>query len=81
MEKYDIKPSLSQAVRLKKIRQNGELSAEAIDAVLAEKKSPAKDEPTMTMRLRRYFPPEYSQKQIETVLVSLLTEWRASSAV
>jgi ParB family chromosome partitioning protein len=77
MAKYDVKPSLSQAVRLNKLKQEGTLTAEAIDGVLAEEKKPPKSEPTGSMRFRRYFPPDYSSKQIETVIISLLKEWKS----
>ena len=44
MENYGIKPSLSQAVRLKKLKQAGELTADMIDEILSEiKKSGAED--------------------------------------
>jgi ParB family chromosome partitioning protein len=78
MEKYEVKPSLSQAVRLKKMKQSGELTAPAIDSILAEAKKPAKGEPTGSVRFRKYFPPEYSPKQIEAVIVRLLRDWRAA---
>jgi ParB family chromosome partitioning protein len=77
MDKYEVKPSLSQAVRLKKLKQSGELTVDMIDSILAEAKKPPKDEPKGAMRFRKYFPPEYSQKQMETVIVELLTDWKA----
>jgi ParB family chromosome partitioning protein len=40
MEKYDVKPSLSQAVRFKKMKQDGTLTAVIIDSILAEEKKP-----------------------------------------
>ena len=81
MEQYEINPSLSQAVRLKKLKQAGELTEAAIDKILSEAKKPPKSEPTGSMRFRKYFPPEYSQKQMEAVIISLLTEWRSGAAV
>lgn len=39
MEKYEIKPSLSQAVRLKKMKQSGKLTVDIIDSVLKEDKN------------------------------------------
>jgi ParB family chromosome partitioning protein len=77
MDKYETKPSLSQAVRLKKMKQSGELTLETIDSIFSETKKTPKDVPKGAMRFRKYFPPEYSQKQIETVVIELLTEWRA----
>jgi len=60
--KYDVKPSLSQAVRLKKMKQNGPLTVEAIDSVLSEAKRPPKSETTGAMQFRKYFPPNYSHR-------------------
>ena len=80
MLKYEVKPSLSQAVRLKKLMQTGELTFDVIDDVLAEEKRPPKGEPTGTARYRRFFPPSYSPKQIDEVIVRLLKEWKANTA-
>lgn len=81
MAKYEIKPSLSQAVQLKKLKKTGILTTDAIDKILAEDKKPPEEKIAETMRFREYFPPEYSQKQIEAVIVKLLTEWQTRVAV
>jgi ParB family chromosome partitioning protein len=79
MGKYDCKPSLSQAVRLKKLKQTGTLTDELIDGILAEDKKPPQDEERGSARFRRYFPPEYSMKQMETVIVALLKGWQTGN--
>jgi ParB family chromosome partitioning protein len=81
MDLYSIKPSLSQAVRLKKMKQAGTLTTEKIDRMLSEDKKPPKNEPTGSMRFRKYFPPDYSQKQMEAIIIELLTKWKAGAAV
>jgi ParB family chromosome partitioning protein len=81
MERFIIKPSLSQAVRLKKMSQEGTLTIPEIDRILSEAKKPPKDKPTSSVRFRKYFPPEYSQKQMDTVIIELLTDWKASVAL
>jgi ParB family chromosome partitioning protein len=78
MAKYDVKPSLSQAVRLKKLKQAGTLTIEMIDSLLAEDKKPPKGETAGSIRFRKFFPPEYSKKQIETVITGLLRDWQAA---
>jgi ParB family chromosome partitioning protein len=78
MEAYEIKPSLSQAVRLKKIKQAGTLTPEIIDSVLAEEKKPSRGEPTGSMKFRKFFPPDYSATRIEEVITELLRDWKAS---
>ena len=77
MEKYEVKPSLSQAVRLKKLSQSGELTPDVIDTVISEAKkisNPQKE----TGRFRKFFPASYTQEQMEDVIVKLLTDWKAS---
>jgi ParB family chromosome partitioning protein len=80
MDKYEAKPSLSQAQRIKQMKESGDLTNEAIDAIFAEAKKPPKSEPKGTLRFRKYFPPDYSQKQMDTVIVELLIEWKAGVA-
>jgi ParB family chromosome partitioning protein len=81
MARHDRKPSLSQAVRLKKMKQADMLTDEIIDSVLAEDKKPPQGEEHGSARFRRYFPPEYSMKQIEAVIIGLLKEWKARAAI
>jgi ParB family chromosome partitioning protein len=81
MAMYGVKPSLSQAVRLKKMKQSGTLTTELIDKMLSEEKKPPKGEPTGSTRYRRFFPASYSPKQIDEVIVELLTDWKARAAV
>ena len=76
MDMHEVKPSLSQAVRLKKLNQSGELTIELIDKILSEAKKPPISEPKGAMRFRKYFPPDYSAKQMETVIIELLTNWK-----
>ena len=81
MDKCDVKPSLSQAVRLKKLRQAGTLTLEAINEILSEEKKPPRNEPKGALRFRKYFPPDYSREQMEAVIIDLLTDWQARAAV
>jgi ParB family chromosome partitioning protein len=78
MEKYFIKPSLSQAVRLRRMKKAETLTLEVIDSVLAEEKKPPKSAKTSGGHYRKFFPPDYSPKQIEKVIVGLLKDWRAA---
>jgi ParB family chromosome partitioning protein len=80
MAAHEVKPSLSQAVRLKKLKQDGKLTPDMIDAVLSEDKTLPKSEPSGNARYRGFFPPDYSQKQIDAVIVELLTGWKARAA-
>ena len=44
MENYGVKPSLSQAVRLKKLKQAGDLTIDMIDEILSEVKKPVAED-------------------------------------
>jgi ParB family chromosome partitioning protein len=81
MGKYDVKPSLSQAVRLKKLKQEGKLTPELIDEVLSEAKKSPTSETKITLHYRKYFPPEYSPKMVEEVIIGLLKDWKARIAI
>lgn len=69
-------PSLEQAKRLRKFSQEGKLGEDVIEAILTEER---KAPPQVTLkgeRLRQYFSEEYTQKQIEDVIISLLETWK-----
>jgi ParB family chromosome partitioning protein len=77
MENHDTKPSLSQAKRLKKMKQEGKLTIEQIHKMLGEIKKSSKGEPTGSARFRKYFPADYTTKQINDVIADLLKDWQA----
>ena len=81
MEKYEATPSASQAQRLKKLSQTGELTLPVMDSILAEeKKEPFKV--TLTgSRLKQYFPKDYTPRQMEKVILELLESWHRKQAV
>jgi len=83
MENYGVKPSLSQAVRLIKVKQAGELTLDMIDEILSETKKPQQDEAEdkEVKRYRHFFPKGYTAKQILDVIDTLLTDWQASEKV
>jgi ParB family chromosome partitioning protein len=81
MGKYDVKPSLSQAVRLKKLKQEGKLTPGLIDEVLSEAKKSPTSETKITLHYRKFFPPEYSPKMVEEVIIGLLRTWKSEQGV
>jgi ParB family chromosome partitioning protein len=79
MESHGIKPSLSQAKRLKTLKQDGELTIGMIDEILSESKKPTDDnEDKEISRFRKYFPDEYTSEQMNIVIIDLLREWQQS---
>ena len=62
----DCTPSHAQSIRLKKMSQDGLLTADAIYAILSEEKSNQKEQIKLPRdELRKYFPQNYSDEQIK----------------
>lgn len=71
----DATPSLSQAIRMKKLSQQGKLTPKVIYAVLTEEKPNQKEQVRIkTEALRKYFPGGYSAQQMEKAILKLLEE-------
>ena len=69
----DATPSLSQALRLKKLSREGGLTAEKLYAILTEEKPNQKEQVRIKMEsLRKYFPRNYSAQQMEREILKLL---------
>lgn len=72
IESEDCTPSLSQAVRMKKLSQAGELNDDKILEIMSEEKANQKERIKIpTERVRKYFPRSYSNAQIEEMIVKL----------
>lgn len=72
IESEDCTPSLSQAVRMKKLSQAGELTDDKILEIMSEEKANQKERIKIpTERVRKYFPKSYSNSQIEEMIVKL----------
>lgn len=77
MELNDCTPSHAQAIRLKKLSQEGVLSDQTIYETLAEQK-PNQQEQYKFKReeIRKYFPKSYTDKQIYDTVFKLLEQWQ-----
>ena len=72
MELNDCTPSLSQAVRMKKLSQQGRLDDDKIGEIMAEEKANQKERIKIpTERVRKYFPKSFSNSQIEDAIVKM----------
>lgn len=72
IESEDCTPSLSQAVRMKKLSQQGLLDDDKIFEIMSEEKANQKERIKIpTERLRKYFPKNYSTSQIEEVIIKM----------
>ena len=81
MGKYEIKPSHSQALRLKTLNKEGKLTDIEIEKILSEEKKSPKVKPISTTQFQEFFPSGYSQAQMEAVIIKLLTTWKLDVAV
>lgn len=70
-------PSVSQAQRIKKLSQNGELDETAAMEIMREQKKPIRNDVALPIeKLRSYFPKSYSPAQMESVIFKLLDTWQ-----
>ena len=75
IESEDCTPSLSQAVRLKKLSQAGQLNADKIFAVMSEEKANQKERISFPFEdVRRFFPKSYTQKDVYNAILKLIGE-------
>lgn len=77
MELNDCTPSHAQSIRLKKLSQDGVLNDQTIYDILAEQK-PNQQEQYKFKRedIRKYFPKNYTDKQICDIVIKLLEQWQ-----
>ena len=73
MESEEATPSLSQAQRMKSLRQSGRLDMDTIFAIMTEEKGNQKETLKInTSRLKKYFPKNTTPKQMEDTIIKLL---------
>lgn len=73
MQSEDCTPSLSQAVRLKKLSQSGHLDPEKILEIMSEEKANQKERVRIEVsQIRKYFPKSYTAHQMEEKILQML---------
>ena len=76
MENAVTSPSLSQAQRIKKLSQDGELTEAAVDKIFAEIKKPPLDVSFLrNPKIRKYFPKSYSDERVAETILKLVEMW------
>ena len=76
IESEQATPSLSQAQRMKKLSQSGELNEDTMLGIMSEEKKPEVDKIVLTSdTLRKYFPRSYTPKQMQETIIKLLDQW------
>ena len=70
-------PSLSQAQRMKKLSQSGELNDDVMLSIMSEIKKHEKNEIRLTSDiLENYFPKNYTPQKMQEVIIKLLESWQ-----
>ena len=69
-------PSLSQAQRMRKLSQSGELNEDTMLNIMMEQKKPVSNDIMLSgEKLKKYFPKSYSPARIEETIFKLLDAW------
>ncbi len=75
IEREETTPSITQAVKIRKFSQEGKLNPDVIDSIMQEEKTEKIRITFKEDKLRKYFPKNYSRKQMENVMEKLLESW------
>ena len=77
IESEQATPSLSQAQRLKKLSQSGELNDDAMLRIMSEQKKPERNDLTIPADvLEKYFPRSFTPMKMQEVIIKLLESWQ-----
>ena len=69
-------PSVSQAQRMRRLSQSGELNEDNMLQIMMEQKKPQSFSITIPLdKLRKYFPKSYSPEKMEETIFKLLDQW------
>lgn len=74
MEETGTNISTVQSAKLKEYGKKGELTMPMVRLILTEEKP--KERTLKAEKISRYFPEEYSESEIENVIIELLEEWQ-----
>ncbi len=70
-------PSLSQAQRLKKLSQSGELTDDSMLSIMSEQKKPERNDLTIPADvLEKFFPRSFTPMKMQEVIIKLLESWQ-----
>lgn len=78
LQAEEVTPSLSQAQRLKRTSQEGQLSEQDIAAIMREEKAQTRDTGKVTLpakEIEQFFPKSYTPEQKKKIIVKLLASW------
>ena len=73
--------SMVQSAKLKKYGKSGELTLAMVRLVLTEEKPKERKVMLKADRIKEYFAEDYSNEEIENIIISLLDKWKAERGV
>ena len=77
IESEQATPSLSQAQRMKKLSQSGELTDDTMLSIMMEQKKPERNDLTIPADvLQKYFPRSYTPQKMQETIIKLLASWQ-----
>lgn len=77
MEFNECTPSLAQAIRLKKLEQEGNLTEEKLEIIMEQEKPNQKEQIKFGVeKIQDYFPKGYTQEQMENKIKELLEKYK-----
>ncbi|MGM9624586.1 MAG: ParB/RepB/Spo0J family partition protein [Eubacteriales bacterium] len=77
IESEQATPSLSQAQRMKKLSQSGELNDDSMLKIMSEQKKPERNDLTIPADvLQKYFPRSYTPQKMQETIIKLLASWQ-----
>ena len=77
IESEQATPSLSQAQRMKKLSQSGELTDDTMLRIMMEQKKPERNDLTIPADvLQKYFPRSFTPQKMQETIIKLLESWQ-----
>ena len=74
---YEITPSQSQAIYLKKLSQEGNFTTDKMEQIMSKEKPNQKEQIKFSVeKVREYFPPNYTAEKMQNVITKLLENYR-----
>lgn len=77
VSRWEVTPSLGQAQQLKEHSKNKQLNGEIMEDLLSNGKVATVQVTLKEPRLHQFFPEDYTQQQIEDIILSLLKNWKS----
>ncbi len=81
IEENGVNISTAQSAKLKEYGKGGELTLAMVKLILTEEKPKERKVTIKGEKISRYFPEEYSNDEIEGIILSLLDKWKEEGAV